>query len=51
MYLLENGEEVTTESIGMDGVKVDGHRIMIDYISITADNLDDANYDITDTSF
>lgn len=51
MYLLENGEEVTTESIGMDGVKVDGHRIMIDYISITADNLDDASYDITDTSF
>lgn len=51
MYLLENGEEVTTETIGIDGVKVEGHNIMIDYISITADNLDDATYDITDTSF
>ena len=51
MYLLENGEEVTTESIGIDGVNVDGHSVMIDYISITADNVDDASYDITDTSF
>lgn len=51
MYLLENGEEVTTETIGIDGVNVDGHKVMIDYISITADNLDDASYDITTTEF
>lgn len=51
MYLLENGEEVTTESLGIDGVNVDGHKVMIDYISITADNVDEASYDITDTSF
>ncbi|MDO4323240.1 MAG: substrate-binding domain-containing protein [Lachnospiraceae bacterium] len=51
MYLLENGEEVTTETIGIDGVSVEGHSIMIDYISITADNVDEANYDITDTAF
>ena len=51
MYLLENDEEVTTESIGIDGVTVEGHKLLIDYISITADNLEDANYDITDTSF
>lgn len=51
MYLLEKGEEVTTETIGMDGVSVEGHNIRIDYISITADNVDDASYDITDTSF
>lgn len=51
MYLLENGEEVTTETIGIDGVNVEGHRIMIDYISITADNLDDVSYDITTTEF
>lgn len=49
MTLLANGEEVTTESIGIDGVNVDGHRIIIDYISITKDNLDDASYDINDT--
>lgn len=51
MYLLENGEEVTTETIGIDGVHVEGHNVMIDYISITADNVDEASYDITDTSF
>ncbi len=51
MDLLAKGEEVTTDSVGMDGVHVDGHSIIIDYISITADNLDDATYDITDTQF
>lgn len=51
MYLLENGEEVTTESIGIDGVNVEGHKILIDYISIEKDNVDDATYDISDTSF
>ena len=50
MLLLESGEDVTTESIGIDGVSVDGHKILIDYISITADNIDEASYDITDTS-
>ena len=50
MLLLESGEEVTTESIGIDGVNVDGHKVMIDYIYITADNIEDASYDITDTS-
>ena len=51
MYLLENGEEVTTESVGIEGVNVDGHKIMIDYISITAENVEDASYDITTTEF
>lgn len=51
MDLLANGEEVTTESLGIDGVNVNGHSIIIDYISITKDNLDDASYDITDTGF
>lgn len=51
MYLLTNGEEVTTESVGIDGVNVDGHRVIIDYVSIQADNIDDASYDITDTDF
>ncbi|MCC8065682.1 MAG: substrate-binding domain-containing protein [Clostridiales bacterium] len=51
MYLLENGEEVTQESVGIDGVTVEGHKILIDYVSITADNLDDASYDITTTEF
>lgn len=51
MDLLANKEEVTTESLGIDGVTVKGHSIIIDYISITKDNLDDATYDITDTNF
>ncbi len=51
MYLLENGEEVTTETLGIDGVNVEGHKILIDYIAINADNVDEASYDITDTSF
>lgn len=51
MYLLEKGQEVNTESIGIDGVKVEGHKVIIDYISISADNIDDASYDITTTKF
>ncbi|MBS6951843.1 MAG: substrate-binding domain-containing protein [Enterocloster asparagiformis] len=51
MYLLEKGEAVTTESIGIDGVNVEGHKILINYISITKDNVEDASYDINDTSF
>lgn len=51
MYLLENGQEVTTESVGIDGVVVEGHSLRINYVSITADNLADANYDITTTDF
>lgn len=51
MYLLEKGEDVTTENIGIDGVNVDGHKVIIDYVSITQDNLDEASYDITDTAF
>ena len=51
MYLLEKGEAVTTESIGLDGVHVEGHKILIDYISITKDNVEQASYDINDTSF
>lgn len=51
MDLLANGEEVTTESLGIDGVTVNGHKVIIDYKSITKDNLNDASYDITDTGF
>lgn len=51
MYLLTKGEEVTTESIGMEGVNVTGHKVIIDYVPITKNNVDDANYDINDTSF
>ena len=51
MYLLTKGEEVTTESIGMEGVNVTGHKVIIDYVPITKDNVDDANYDINVTSF
>ena len=42
--LLEDGKELTQESIGMEGVRVEGHHIYIDYIGITADNVADATY-------
>lgn len=51
MYLLEKGEEVTTETLGLEGVEVKGHKILIGYVSITKDNLDDASYDIKTTEF
>lgn len=51
MYLLNAGEEVTTESIAIDGVNVTDHKIIIDYIPITSENLEEAEYDINDTSF
>ncbi|HOG61691.1 MAG TPA: hypothetical protein PKX76_10275, partial [Flexilinea sp.] len=51
MWLLENGKEVTTETLGMDGVEVEDHRIWINYTPITKDNIEDAKYDITDPSF
>ena len=51
MYLLENGEEVTTESLGIDGAEVEGHKIVLHYTVITSENVDDAKYDNTDTSF
>ena len=50
MKLLDEGKEVTTETMGFDGVAVEGHRVWINYTSITKDNLADAAYDITDTS-
>lgn len=51
MYLLENGEEVTQETIGLDGATVEGHRVWMNYTAITKENLDEASYDINDTSF
>lgn len=51
MYLLENGQEVTTETMNMDGVTVDGHRVWLGYKKIAKDNVDDANYDVTDVEF
>ena len=42
--LIDSNEEVTNESIGVDGVTVDGHHIYIDYIGITKDNLEEAEY-------
>ena len=48
MWLLENGQEVTTETLGIDGAVVKGHRILLNYTSITKDNLQDAEYDLND---
>lgn len=49
MKLTSNSEEVTTESIGIDGVSVEGRRVWLDYKPITKDNVDEASYDVNDT--
>jgi len=51
MYLTSKGEEVTTESMGMESVTVEGHRVWLDYKTIAKDNVEDANYDITNVKF
>jgi len=51
MYLLNNKQEVTTETMGIDGVNVTGHKVIINYVPITKNNLSDANYDIKDAKF
>lgn len=50
MKLLDEGKEITTQSMNIDGVRVEGHRVWINYTSITKDNLPAASYDITDTN-
>ena len=51
MWLTANGQEVTTETMDMDGVEVKGHRVWLGYTAITKDNVADASYEVTDTSF
>lgn len=51
MYLLNSGQEVTTETIGLDGVTVDGQKVWLSYIAITKDNVEEASYDINDVAF
>ena len=51
LKLMDAGEEVNTESIGIDGVTVDGSKVWISYIGITADNLDEAAYDVNTTTY
>ncbi len=50
MKLTNAGEDVTTETMGIDGVTVEGNRVWIDYKAITKDNVDDASYDVNDTT-
>ena len=51
MYLTNQGEEVTTETVNLDGVFVEGHRVWIDYSPVNSENVDEATYDINDTAF
>ena len=44
MTLLNEGKELTQENVGIDGVTVEGHHIYINYVGITADNIEDAAY-------
>ncbi len=50
MRLTSEGKEVTTESMGIDGVSVEGHRVWLDYKAITKDNVEEAGYDVNDTT-
>lgn len=49
MKLTNEGVEVSTESIGIEGVSVEGHKVWIDYVAIDQDNVDSASYDVNDT--
>lgn len=51
MYLTNKGEEVTTESMNLEGTYVEGHRVWIEYAPVTSENVDKATYDINDTAF
>lgn len=51
LKLMDAGEAVTTESVGIDGVSVDGAKVWISYIGITKDNLADAAYDVNTTTY
>ncbi len=51
MYLLAEGQEVTTETMNRPGVTVDGHRVWLSYKAITKDNVSDATYDVNDTTY
>lgn len=51
LKLMDAGEAVTTESVGIDGVSVDGAKVWISYIGITKDNLSDAAYDVNTTTY
>lgn len=51
LKLMDAGEEVTTESVGIDGVTVEGSKVWIGYVGITADNLADAAYDVNTTTY
>lgn len=51
LKLMDAGEEVTTESVGIDGVTVEGSKVWISYIGITADNLAEAAYDVNTTTY
>ena len=42
--LLDAGQPVTTQSIGIPGVRVDKHFVIIDFIAIDKNNLADAKY-------
>lgn len=44
MQLLDEGKELTQENVGIDGTTVVDHHININYVAITADNLEDAAY-------
>lgn len=49
MKLTNAGQEVTTDTMGIEGVSVEGHRVWIDYVKIDKNNVDSASYDVNDT--
>ena len=51
LKLMDAGEDVNTETVGIDGVTVEGAKVWISYIGITKDNLEEAAYDVNTTTY
>lgn len=44
MKLLSEAQDINLDTVGLDGIRVEGHHVYIDYVSISADNPEDATY-------
>ena len=49
MVLVSEGTPLTQESLGIEGTTVEGSEIWINYVGVTAENVDSIGYDIADT--
>lgn len=50
MVLVSEGTPLTQENLGIEGTTVDGSKVWINYVGVTAENVDTIGYDINDTN-